>query len=56
MNLLPEAWGGQTITVNCSAVTGEGIKELLEMLALQAEILELKANPNITRSRNRHRI
>ncbi len=43
--LLPEAWGGTTITVNCSAVTGAGIKELLEMLALQAEILELKANP-----------
>lgn len=49
-NLLPEVWGGQTITINCSAVTGEGIKELLEMLALQAEILELKANPN-TRAR-----
>jgi len=46
-NLLPEAWGGQTITVNCSAVTGEGIKELLEMLALQAEVLELKANPSM---------
>ena len=45
-NLLPEIWGGQTITVNCSAVTKEGIKELLEMLALQAEVLELKANPN----------
>ncbi len=45
-NLLPESWGGQTIVVNCSAVTGQGIKELLEMLALQAEILELKANPN----------
>ena len=44
-DLLPEAWGGQTITVNCSAVTNEGIKELLEMLALQAEVLELKANP-----------
>ena len=44
-NLLPEAWGGTTITVNCSAVSGNGIKELLEMLALQAEILELKANP-----------
>ncbi|MGD0665033.1 MAG: translation initiation factor IF-2 [Rhabdochlamydiaceae bacterium] len=44
-NLLPETWGGQTITVNCSAVTGEGIKTLLEMLALQAEVLELKANP-----------
>jgi translation initiation factor IF-2 len=44
-NLLPEAWGGQVITVNCSAVSGEGIKELLEMLAIQAEVLELKANP-----------
>lgn len=44
-NLLPEAWGGQTITVNCSAVTGEGIQTLLEMLALQAEVLELKSNP-----------
>lgn len=43
--LLPEAWGGQTITVNCSAVTGQGLQELLEMLALQAEVLELKANP-----------
>ncbi len=43
--LLPEVWGGQTITVNTSAQTGEGIKTLLEMLALQAEVLELKANP-----------
>lgn len=43
--LLPEAWGGQTITVNCSAVTNEGIPQLLEMLALQAEVLELKADP-----------
>ena len=42
--LLPEAWGGTTITVNCSAVTGQGLKELLEMIALQAEILELRAN------------
>jgi translation initiation factor IF-2 len=42
--LLPEAWGGQTITVNCSAVTKQGVKELLEMLALQAEVLELKAD------------
>jgi translation initiation factor IF-2 len=44
--LLPEAWGGTTITVNCSAVTGQGINELLEMIALQAEVLELRANPN----------
>ncbi len=49
-NLLPESWGGTTITVKCSALTGVGIKELLEMLALQAEILELKANSN-TRAR-----
>lgn len=46
IELLPEPWGGTTITVNCSAVTGEGVKELLDMLALQAEILELKANPS----------
>jgi translation initiation factor IF-2 len=43
--LLPEVWGGQTITVNCSALTGEGVPQLLEMLALQAEVLELRANP-----------
>ncbi|MGE5196764.1 MAG: translation initiation factor IF-2 [Anaerolineae bacterium] len=49
-NLLPEAWGGATITINCSAVSKLGIKELLEMLALQAEIQELKANPH-TRAR-----
>ncbi len=45
-NLLPEAWGGQTITVNCSAVAGEGIQTLLEMVAIQSEILELKADPS----------
>lgn len=44
-DLLPEAWGGQIITVNCSAVSGEGVTTLLEMLALQAEVLELTANP-----------
>jgi len=48
--LLPEAWGGTTITVNCSAITGSGISTLLEMLALQAEVLELRANPS-TRAR-----
>lgn len=42
--LLPEAWGGSIITVNCSATTKTGLKELLEMILLQAEILELKAN------------
>lgn len=46
-DLLPEAWGGQIITVNCSAVTGQGIPQLLEMLAIQAEVLELRANPNM---------
>jgi len=46
-DLLPEAWGGTTITVNCSAKTHAGINELLEMISLQAEILELKANPSI---------
>lgn len=48
--LLPEAWGGTVITVNCSAQSGEGVSTLLEMLALQSEILELKANPH-TRAR-----
>lgn len=46
-DLLPEVWGGQTITVNCSAVSKQGIKELLEMLALQAEVLELRSNPSM---------
>jgi len=46
INLLPEAWGGSTVTVNTSAKTGEGLSELLEMLALQAEVLELKADPS----------
>ncbi|MFA5250680.1 MAG: translation initiation factor IF-2, partial [Parachlamydiales bacterium] len=44
--LLPEAWGGATITVNCSATTKEGLSQLLELLSLQAEILELKALPS----------
>lgn len=48
--LLPEAWGGDTITVNCSAVSGEGMEQLLEMTLLQAEVLELKANSK-TRAR-----
>ncbi|MCI5052604.1 MAG: translation initiation factor IF-2 [Simkaniaceae bacterium] len=44
--LLPEAWGGETITVNVSATTKEGLPTLLEMLLLQSEVLELKANPD----------
>ncbi|MFC1671834.1 translation initiation factor IF-2, partial [Planctomycetota bacterium] len=43
--LNPEEWGGDTIVVDVSAKTGQNIDELLEMLALQTEILELKANP-----------
>ncbi|MEK6664882.1 MAG: translation initiation factor IF-2 [candidate division NC10 bacterium] len=46
LGLVPEAWGGQTIYVETSAKKGTGIESLLEMTALQAEILELKANPN----------
>jgi translation initiation factor IF-2 len=44
--LVPEEWGGQTIFVNTSAKKGTGVDQLLEMTALQAEIMELKANPN----------
>jgi translation initiation factor IF-2 len=44
LNLVPEEWGGQTIFVPTSAKTGVGIDQLLEMTALQSEILELKAN------------
>jgi translation initiation factor IF-2 len=46
LNLVPEDWGGQTIFVPTSAKKGTGIDQLLEMTALQSEILELKANPN----------
>jgi translation initiation factor IF-2 len=46
LNLVPEEWGGQTIFVPTSAKKGTGIEQLLEMTALQSEILELKANPN----------
>ena len=44
--LIPEDLGGSTICVPVSAHTGEGIKELLEMVLLTAEVMELKANPN----------
>ena len=44
--LLPEDWGGQTICVETSAVEGTGIDFLLEMLLLEAALLELKANPS----------
>ena len=44
--LSPEDWGGKTITVPVSAKTGAGVDNLLEMILLQAEIMELKANPD----------
>ena len=45
-DLVPEEWGGQTICVETSATEGTGIDTLLEMLLLEAALLELKANPN----------
>ena len=44
--LVPEAWGGTVPVVKVSAKTGEGIDELLETILLEAEVMELKANPN----------
>ncbi len=46
-NLVPEDWGGKTIMVEVSAKSGQGIENLLEMVHLQAEILDLKADPDI---------
>ena len=46
-NLTPEDWGGDTICCKVSAITKEGLDELLEMITLQAEMLELKARENI---------
>ena len=43
--VIPEEWGGDTMFVNISALRGDGVDELLENLALQAEVLDLKANP-----------
>ncbi len=45
-DLVPEDWGGQTICVEVSAIEGTGIELLLEMLLLEAALLELKANPS----------
>jgi translation initiation factor IF-2 len=42
--LTPEDWGGKTIVAGVSALTGEGVDNLLEMILLEAELLELKAN------------
>jgi len=46
VGLVPEDWGGQTIFVHTSAKRGDGVAQLLEMTALQAEVLELRANPS----------
>jgi len=46
LNLTAEDWGGKTITVPVSAKTGQGIDGLLEMILLEAQMLELKADPN----------
>jgi translation initiation factor IF-2 len=46
LGLVPEEWGGESIFVHTSAKRGDGVAQLLEMTALQAEVLELRANPN----------
>jgi translation initiation factor IF-2 len=46
LSLVPEEWGGKTIMVEISAKTGMGVGKLLDMILLQAEMLELKANPD----------
>lgn len=46
VGLAPEEWGGDTIFLNVSALENRGIDDLLEMILLQAELLELKANPD----------
>jgi translation initiation factor IF-2 len=46
LNLIPEDWGGDTITVPISAISKEGIDELLEMISLVSEMEEIKCKPN----------
>ena len=45
-DIVPEDWGGDVACIPVSAVTGMGISDLLERIALEAEVMELKANPN----------
>jgi translation initiation factor IF-2 len=45
LGLVPEEWGGDTLFVNVSALTGEGVERLLESIQLQSELLELEASP-----------
>jgi len=47
IGLNPEDWGGKTVAVAVSAKTGEGVDKLLEMLLLESELMELKANPSL---------
>lgn len=47
LNLMAEDWGGKTITVEVSAKSGLGMSRLLDMILLQAEIMDLKADPSI---------
>lgn len=47
-NLAPEEWGGKTVFVDVSAKKGTNVDKLLEMLGLESELLELKANPDRT--------
>lgn len=46
IGLVPEDWGGDTLFAQVSAKSGKGIEELLELILLQADVLELKINPN----------
>ncbi|NRA34795.1 MAG: translation initiation factor IF-2 [Polyangiaceae bacterium] len=46
LDLVPEEWGGDTLFTEVSAMTGEGIDQLLDTVLLQAEVMELKANPD----------
>ncbi|MDR1043591.1 MAG: translation initiation factor IF-2 [Candidatus Adiutrix sp.] len=46
IGLVPEEWGGDTVFVDISAKTGQGVAELLDMILLQADILELQARPD----------
>ncbi len=46
LDLAPEDWGGETLFGSVSALTGEGVDDLLGLILLQAEMLELKGNPN----------
>ncbi|MCF8062613.1 MAG: translation initiation factor IF-2 [Deltaproteobacteria bacterium] len=46
LDLAPEEWGGETLYAQLSAKTGEGVNDLMELISLQSEILELKANPD----------